>query len=456
MQDAKPDLTPEIVSRFPLIDPAGARLLRYLEEHPHAPNFTHPGVDRLTPGGLRGAADFAAQREAEPPRWRPDRPPDWLMEFVARLYHDVPLYRRRGAPPQRFADVPTTCRADLGREPWSFVPDGQSLDGLVVYNTSGTTGHPLSILTHADTLALYLPLLRSALALHGVRLEGGPGRVAVVVAAFQTRTYTYAAVSAVLEQAGVVKVNLDPAGWRDPADRARFLDACAPEVITGDPLAFAELARLPITARPKALVSTAMTLAPGLKQALEARFGCPVVDVYSLNESGPVAVGAGPGFQLLQPRLYVEILDGAGRPCPLDERGEVTLTGGFNPCLPLLRYRTNDFARLTFDDDRPALADLDGRAPVVFRAADGRPVNNIDVSLALRDLPLPQYQLHQAADGALRLRLTPSPVAEAVLRDRLLGVFGPGHPLVIEVVADLDAPGGKRLQFTRDPFPDKG
>ena len=35
-------------------------------------------------------------------------------------------------------------------------------------------------------------------------------------------------------------------------------------------------------------------------------------------------------------------------PVPAGERGEITLTGGFNFCLPLLRYRTGDFASLDF------------------------------------------------------------------------------------------------------------
>ena len=51
-------MTPELLDRFPLLTPAGAALLRRLEEHPHAPRYTHPGVDRLTPAGRRAAADY--------------------------------------------------------------------------------------------------------------------------------------------------------------------------------------------------------------------------------------------------------------------------------------------------------------------------------------------------------------------------------------------------------------
>ena len=123
------------------------------------------------------------------------------------------------------------------------------------------------------------------------------------------------------------------------------------------------------------------------------------------------------GHWLLSHRLYVEVLDPAGRPCPPGERGEVTLTGGFNPFLPLLRYRTGDWASLDLSDPRRLrLVDLHGRAPVVFTAADGRPVNNIDVTAALKHLALPQYSLHQAADGSLRLRVAGDLAAGEALR----------------------------------------
>jgi phenylacetate-CoA ligase len=441
-----------LTDRFPLITEEGHRLLRQLEEHPHAPRYTHPGYNRLTPDGLRCAKAFADELRANPPAWKYGAAPSWLADFVAWCYRDVPLYRRHGPPPANFLDIPTTSRDDLNREPWSFVPDSQPLDDLVIYNTSGTTGHPLDILTHPDTLSLYIPLLQAAIAAHGLALIGGPERVAVVLVCFQKRTYTYAAVSALLDEAGFVKVNLNPDDWRDPGDRARFLDDCHPEIYTGDPLSFAELAKLPLQSRPEALLSTAMTLLPGLKQSLEARFGCPVIDLYSMNESGPIAVAEpdGGAYRLLQSRLYVEILDPEGAPCPPRVRGEITLSGGFNPFLPLLRYRTGDFAGLEFRGARPVLVGLEGRPPVTFRAADGRPINNVDISIALRPFPIAQYALHQSADGSLQMRTQGAGVDHSRIREALLSLFGPGQPLTIEVVEDFGGPSDKVNQYTSD------
>ncbi|PYS33982.1 MAG: capsule biosynthesis protein CapK, partial [Acidobacteria bacterium] len=120
-----------------------------------------------------------------------------------------------------------------------------------------------------------------------------------------------------------------------------------------------------------------MLLSRGLRRRLEERFDCPVLDVYSLNEAGPVAVfdSAAAGHVLLQPMLYIEILDSAGHPLNVGERGEITLTGGFNFCLPLLRYRTGDYASLSFEVETPALVGLSGRAPVRFRVANGEWIN---------------------------------------------------------------------------------
>jgi phenylacetate-CoA ligase len=255
---------------------------------------------------------------------------------------------------------------------------------------------------------MYLPLLRTALATRGVVLDAGLGHVAIVNVCMQRSTFTFASVSSFLGWAGCAKVNLSPTEWRYPDDCLRFLEHCDPQVYTGDPLAFATLAALPLAQRPRALVSTSMALGSGLRQQLEVRFGCPVIDLYSLTESGPVAVDTEQGFRILPHDLYVEVLDSTGRPCAPGEHGEIALTGGRNPFFPLLRYRTGDWASLAIVDNRPHLLDLEGRPPAIFRDTAGRLFNNVDVTHALAPLGLPMYRLHQDADGHVTMRVAAS------------------------------------------------
>ena len=87
-----------------------------------------------------------------------------------------------------------------------------------------------------------------------------------------------------------------------------------------------------------------------------------------MNEAGPIGVfeEAGGGHVLLQPRMLVEVLDDQGEPVAPGARGELTLTGGFNFCLPLLRYRTGDFGSLADTPAGPAILGLEGRRPVRF------------------------------------------------------------------------------------------
>ena len=252
-----------------------------------------------------------------------------------------------------------------------------------------------------------------------------------------------------MDESGLAKINLHPDDWRAPEDRAKYLDALAPEVYTGDPISFAELARLPLQTKPRALISTSMSLLPGLRRDLEQRFGCPVLDVYSMNEAGPVAVAdpAAGGHVLLQHCMYVEILDAQGRALPPGERGEVTLTGGFNFCLPLLRYRTGDYAALQFTGPEPVLVGLEGRPPTRFRTMAGEAINNIEVTRVLQPFAIPQYTLHQDRDGSLRLVLArPGPQAESI-RQTLLELFGAGQRLQIETVDGFE---GKVVQYTSD------
>ena len=107
------------------------------------------------------------------------------------------------------------------------------------------------------------------------------------------------------------------------------------------------------------------------------------------------------------------------------QRGEITVSGGRNPFLPLLRYRTGDFGRLDHapcpcGDPRPRIVDLEGRPVVVFRASDGTPVGPVDISRALRELPILRHAFVQHVDGSCELTVQPRPGGPVArrLRDR--------------------------------------
>ena len=433
--------------RHPLLDEEGRALLSFMREHAQAPAWTYACGDMLDADGLAVVEAFARR---EPARWGPAELPQWLVDFTHRVIREVPFYRRWDAAAmtslERFHLLPLTDRDDVRREPAAFVPDPQPLEPMMVYDTSGTTGSSLLVMADAVTSSCYLPLLRRALGTRGVSLSGGRGRVSIVLAGAQAATLTYATVSSYLDGSGFVKLNLHPSQWRAPGDRAAYLDALAPEVYAGDPLAFEALAALDLRTRPKALVSTAMALLPATRARLEARFGCPVLDLYSLTECRLIAVGTPLGHKLLRPDLYVEVIDEQERVCPPGVRGELLISGGNNPFLPLLRYRTGDHGALRYEPDGVYIEGLEGRAPVVFTAHDGTPVNNIDVTNALRDIALPRFSLHQDRTGRFTFRHA-GDVERAVVDGALRPLLG--NDADLDVTRD-DSLEGKWIQYTRE------
>lgn len=433
--------------RYPCLTDEGRAMLRFLREHPHAPIFRNESGNRLTKEDLDRVRAFEREVEAAGIGWRAGRKPEWLSAFVETCFAEIPHYRWYGSPPKAFQDIPTIDRSHLSRDIARFVPDTVAVERMMLFQTSGTTGHPLIIPSHPLVAASYLPFHKKALRRFGIQPAHGRGKVGVVLLGYQRKCFTYVSVTPAMDESGLAKINLHPDDWRDPDDRARYLDDLAPEVITGDPISFQVLASLPLSHRPRAAVSTAMTLLPGMRERLEARFCCPVLDLYSMNEAGPIAVAdpeAG-GHVLLQHRLYVEILDESGRALPPGERGEVTLTGGFNFCLPLLRYRTGDYASLSFFGDEPVLVGLEGRPPVLFRTLSGEMINNLEVTHALQRFALARFTLHQNRDGGLLLRIDGPASRGDAIRDALLGLFGPGQPLEMR---EHEPFTGKVVQYT--------
>ncbi|MBN1947033.1 MAG: phenylacetate--CoA ligase family protein [Bradymonadales bacterium] len=450
--------------RSPLMTEAGYRLYQRIRQHPDAPRWNHVLGDRVHAEDLE---QVQVTREAVHNQRRAGTgsPGPEILEWVRSMRPRVPLFRRHlpeGFDLERdWGYIPTMSREDLAARIETVVPTDSDLSRLIVYDTSGTTGHALVVPHHPRAVAQNHPLVEFALERYGVRPSFGPEMVACINACAQAETYVFANVFSVWNQAGFAKVNLNGRDWNGDPERARrFFADLDPCFVTGDPVTFSEMIRWEIPVRPAALLSTALALSPGLAAALEQRFGCPAIDWYSTTETGPIAYASpqGDGLHLLPVDLYVEIVDEEGFPLPPGEHGEIAVTGGRNPYLPLLRYRTGDRARLLLapgpsGDPMPRLADLVGRKIVFFRAVDGSLVNPVDISRTMRlCCPFVQHRFLQRADGSCEVTIRPVaglPLDPERIEQELRRLFGPTQRLTVQVDQFLgqDSTAGKVVSF---------
>lgn len=420
--------------RFPLI--GDLSLLNQLKQDEFAPMFNFESGDRLQEHHLREVNDYAKSIKAD--KFRNDRSTGGTLdEYVKWCIDTVPFYSKRSL---RFEDQPTIRRKDLRDVPWQFVSSDCFLDDLLVGSTSGTTGPSMNVIATPVTQACWIPQLESILDTLNIRLTRGKEITSIALVGNQSRMLTYASLSTYLEGAGILKVNLNEGDWKHPDDRVKYLEKYNPEILTGDPFAFTALVELKPRLSPKALVSSAMKMTDGTRAKLEAYFKCPVLDIYSLTECRMVAVAVGGNrYRAIRPELYLEVFDrDKDVPAKMGERGELVITGGNNPFLPLIRYRTGDFCELAIENGVPHLVDLEGREPVSYFRRDGSFVNYIEISRAMKERPLVGFRVHQRADKSVQFTGWSSEEnLEPLVRQDLQRIFGSDVTLEIK----FDKPG---------------
>lgn len=395
----------------PTANAASRATLAALYAHNCAPRWNHPAGDRLTHEDVAALASFAATL-TNVRGTRSAQPTEQILAWGQSRIAATPLFRARICGDvdvkAKWAELPTTSREDIASHAERLVPDDAPLERMIIYRTAGTTGHALLVPQDALAVACYLPLLNFALARYGVDTQFTPDDTACFLVGSQRQTVTYPTVMAGWNGAGFAKLNLFADEWPTARACEEYFNHFKPRILTGDPLSFADMLDAGVGGQPKALVTTAVAMSSALKQRLQTAYGCPVIDWYSLTETGPLGYACthGHGYHWLPHDVHLETLDEAGN--PTNGRGEITVTGGRNPFIPLLRYRTGDWGRIDFEpcacgDVMPRLMALEGRAPVRFYAGDGKRIGTQDVATVLRRYPLVQHSFEQSNDGACTL-----------------------------------------------------
>lgn len=129
----------------------------------------------------------------------------------------------------------------------------------------------------------------------------------------------------------------------------------------------------------KAIICSAEQLFDHQREIIENAFGVPVFNRYGCREFADVAQECEKhnGLHVNVERVYVEILDENGRPCPPGKLGELVITDLNNYAMPFIRYNIGDMA--AWSDNvcpcgrgLPMLERVEGRAFDLIKTRSGR------------------------------------------------------------------------------------
>lgn len=167
---------------------------------------------------------------------------------------------------------------------------------------------------------------------------------------------------------------------------ARRLERFSPTLIEGYPSAIQSLGQgllrhgAPSTLQ--AIITTAETVTPDIRNDIETSFQAPVFDYYSASEGAPFIQQCERGGLHMRPESGIfEVLDPNGEPVPPGTAGELVVTSFRQWKTPLIRYRTGDSIILPDSNEAcpcgrtlPLVRQILGRQEDFVLTPDGRAI----------------------------------------------------------------------------------
>lgn len=220
--------------------------------------------------------------------------------------------------------------------------------------------------------------------------------------------------------------------------------------------AFADREGIPVRPQ-RAVMTSAGTLHPFMRETIERVLGCRVFDRYGSREVGDMAceIPQCDGLWIAPWGVHIEVLDEAGQPVPDGTDGELVVTLLTNYAMPLLRYRIGDRGALAppgtgwQGDAARVLLRVTGRTVDAFKAPDGAVIDGRWFVDLLYDREwLSQFQVIQRdhADILIRIvRCEEQPVgAERRIIDGVRAVMGEQCRVEFEYCERIEpGPSGK-------------
>jgi phenylacetate-CoA ligase len=154
------------------------------------------------------------------------------------------------------------------------------------------------------------------------------------------------------------------------------------------------------------------TLTPDIRESCQDVLGVPVVDIYSSQEVGYIAMQCPDGdcYHVQSENLLVEVLDESGNPCEPGQIGQVVVTALHNFATPLIRYAIGDYAEVGMPcrcgRGLQSLKRILGRRRNLLTLPTGKRFWPVFGIMKFRQIvPVRQYQVTQTALDQLEVSL---------------------------------------------------
>lgn len=192
-------------------------------------------------------------------------------------------------------------------------------------------------------------------------------------------------------------------------------------------------------------------LQPEIRDLCRRAWGVPVMDLYSAQETGYLALQCPEAehYHLQAESALVEVLDERGQPCQPGTWGRVVVTPLHNFAMPLIRYDIGDLAEVgeacACGRGLPVLKRILGRARNMLTLPTGEQTSPGFINDWFEGFPVVQFQIVQRALDHLEVKVVPerpfTDAEEQQARDAMLDRIG--HPFHITFTYLEDIPRGR-------------
>src|SRR5260221_3446423 len=334
--------------------------------------------------------------------------------LLSHAYDTAPFYRKHWERNREFTSLPLLERRHL-QEHYEEVKStrlppahGRTAES----RTSGSTGAPVRVLkTELSQLFWRAFTLRE----HAWHARDFGGRLAVIRHGLKggEQKNWGPATSGLIATGPAAGINIRT----EVGEQLDWLVAQKPKYLLTLASNLAELARVSLERRVRIPTLTEVRslgeiLAPETRALCRAAWDVPVVDYYSSDEVGYMALQcpSGEHYHVQSEGVLLEVLDEAGRPCAPGQSGRVVVTDLHNFATPLVRYDIGDYAEVggpcACGRTLPVLTRVIGRKRNTLIAPDGRryyPMFNLRHQTEVAKIR--QYQFVQKAPDRIEVRL---------------------------------------------------